>query len=192
MDPELKKSKDMLRSTVEKRRNEGRNILILDMMSYGEVLRDLNTAGCAMGLIDKRRRKHKQEDAMKNIRFVEGDLFRLEDWLHVKQYLEAQGRENFDFIFCRPLGAISLHMHENRLSYDWLFSQVLPLLNPNGGIFLAQIHPKMVEYVEEMGKVLNLLPGIEVKTFQEKLGNRTIDATCIIKRTQGEETSRLL
>ena len=181
--PELKKSKNVIKEIVEKRQKEKGSVVILDVMSYGELLRDLDVPGCAIGLKDHRKDKHKLQDAKKNIRFIEGDAFSSPVWENAREYLESQGRDTFDFIFCRPLGLIGAHMHENSLSYTWLFDKVLPLLHADNGIFLTEIHPNMINYLRHMSERLNQISGFETVISANRIGRYISNSVFMLRLT---------
>jgi hypothetical protein len=154
-------SRDFIKDLVDQKRIEGKLINILDVMSYGEVIRDLQASGLAIGLTDERTPDMVDGDKSNNIQMLTGDIFDPKMWETLDQMYPNNGEE-FDFIFCRPNGAIE-RIPDNLQLGAYLLNRMYPHLSRNNGILLTEVGSVVTEKPAFISAIreLNDLPGIQ-------------------------------
>lgn len=153
---------DLIRLLVRKKQSLGEKVHILDVMSYGEVIRDLGLDGAAMALQDIRPDSMKQTDEENNISLIPGDILTGKVWSRLdKQYKPG----HFDFIFCRPYAAVD-NIPSYREIYGHLLGHMYPHLSNDNGILLAEYNDPFLrkkQFAESI-EVLNSTQGLTTLT----------------------------
>lgn len=164
-----KPQKDVIREMVEQKKQQGVNVRILDLMSYGYFIRDLGVQGCAVALTDRRRMNDKTKDDINGITFIDGDIMSPKTWRRITAYLTEQGTNaQFDFIICRPLGGLD-YLPASPELYENIFYRVYPLLSSNDGVLLTQCHHKLENFIVAANAKFNSVTGLEARLHFPKL-----------------------
>lgn len=137
---------------LHKMKEQNHNCIVLDLAGgEGVAVRDMSRlglikSGLVTALSDVRDEEQKDYDNNHEIGFVSGDLFRRNTWNQIKKWLQEQGREGFDLITALPVSAYRQRITSDRYnnmippeSYGVLLKRAISLLNPHGGMLLAQV-----------------------------------------------------
>lgn len=160
--------RDLIRIIVDRLKQAGNEVRMLDLMSYGAILSDLNVKGCAVALTDKRSIKDRYDDLNNQRIFIEGDIMSKRTWHEISLIKKSNFSDQpFNMILCRPLSGIE-NIARSSQFYNYMIYQVYALLSPDYGIFLTEFHGSMRSYVETGTRQLNSFEGIEAYCHSKK------------------------
>lgn len=151
-----------VKKLIEAKKQEG-ELYMLDLMSYGEIHRELDVKGCAVALSDRRT----SDIQATPVELIAGDVLHSRTWQKIDKYLELNTNgEKFGIILSHPIGGLT-KIPMNLTVYQYLFNHVYRILSNNDGVFLTNFHTKMFEQVEDMCKKLNGIEGIEASCYSD-------------------------
>lgn len=133
-----------LDSLISEMKRDKENILALDFMGEGQVLRDLDIdGGQAVTLGDFRSDEKRQYDADHNIDFVasQDGVLSGKTWRRMRQGLETQTvseRKKFDLIMARPYGGLD-NIPTDPNAYYKIGNELYKLLDENNGVMLMSL-----------------------------------------------------
>jgi hypothetical protein len=160
---------DSIEEIVSERQEKYGEIAVLDLMSYGYFLEDLQNMfyfhhGLAVSLSNPYTPQNKYDIGIskdifghQGLDLLTGNVLRRKTWQKIKEWLEKIDRPGFDFIFCAPGGISCLFPHQNKY-YAFVLEQMWRTLNPDGGVIFTEIHFNGEE--QDMDTVINKLGQI--------------------------------
>jgi len=152
-----------LRRITEAKKVQQGEVIVLDLMGYGGVLRDLEVRGCAVALTDRRGFITRRFDRKLGIGHIVGDIGSARTWRAMENWLQSQGEGlRFDIICCHPLDGLN-NVPQNKEFYAYIFKKLYSMLSNNDGYLFAQFHSSMSHFVEEFVEQMRDIEGIEVK-----------------------------
>lgn len=161
-----------LRELVERKKIEQIEVLVLDLMGYGYVTRDLGVRGCAVGLTDKRSSKAKEFDESVGNGFVAGNIRRAKTWRGMRNWLEEQEPgKKFDLILCRPIAGMRT-LPQDESFYAYTLKSLYGMLSSEDGHLLSEFHWSMQDTVEEAVEKLSRINGVETRFSVSDLGQQ--------------------
>lgn len=196
---------------LEERRERHLPRVVLDLFAgEGVAVRDMSRRnlikeGLIASLSDNRNPRQRAYDQEHNIGMVAGDLFELSTWRRIEEWLEGQQRKWFDLITALPVSAYRQKIRDEETilgkpipaeAYGLVLKRALRLLNPEGGMLLAQVPFQLYSpsdrYVPDARKAReNLrrfrdfldglcarLPGKAEYVFTEDLSLWSLDPEC--------------
>lgn len=144
---------------IQTHNTSGTEVLGLDLMGHGHVLRDLGIQGVAVALGDNRTIADRTYDENSHSALIPGDILLKSTWREVSHWLQEHTLDHkFSIIFCKPQGGLGT-IPENPHMTFFLFEQLYNILSNNDGVLLAEIPDEVREYVP----LLNQIPGLSVK-----------------------------
>lgn len=125
---------------VQEGKDGGRKTLVMDLMGYGHVLRDLPVSGgLAVALSDPRNRHTTYEDSLRNISLKTGDVLLGGTWKKIRDWLGDQDVEDkrFNLILFRPIRGIENITNNIDVNFA-LLRNLWQILNVDNGMIFAQ------------------------------------------------------
>ena len=126
-----------IQDSIKHRKAQGLPNIVLDLMSPGGTLRDLDIdSGFAVTLGDRRSDTIKKADERKGIDVIEADILTKRCWKEIREWLDEKHVKGFSLILCRPLMGATIIPKDLDLAY-FLLNQAWMLLD-TGGMFLTE------------------------------------------------------
>ncbi|MFC1511068.1 hypothetical protein ACFL5U_01615 [Candidatus Margulisiibacteriota bacterium] len=144
--------------------------LVLDLMSYGQVLRELDVRrGLAVALTDTRFDGMRGVDKGK-IEMVRGNIFAARTWGKIAAYLERQTEQaerKFWMILGRPRGGLvnKLVTPADPLLHFTVLQRLYNMLSSRDGVLLIQVHFSMIGETRSLVEQLNKIDGIRAECY---------------------------
>ena len=164
---ERRRGSNLLKSLVEQQKEQKGELLVLDLMSYGAVHRDLKVRGLSVALTNKRSFLTRTYSMWVNNGFIAGDIRNARTWRAIRQWLDSEkhthdSARKFDLILARPFGGLT-HVPKNEIFYHYIFTALYGLLTNEDGYLLTQFHPDMQRTVEQAVSQINTNAGVEAR-----------------------------